>query len=99
MCTKVINKDPKDYYKILELERTATATEIKKAYLKLIRKFHPDTTGDDPKAKEKFNEIAEAYQILGNLDNRLKYSVLLNRKLTIPKYLDVEIKYYSKNKR
>ncbi len=88
----------KDFYKILGVERSATGIEIKKAYLKMIRKYHPDTNGNDPKTKDKFNEIAEAYRVLGNLDNRLKYSVLLNKKITIPKYLNAEIKYNSGKK-
>ena len=88
----------KDYYKILGVERSASGVEIKKAYIQLIRKYHPDTTGNDPKAKDKFNEIAEAYRVLGNLDNRLKYSILLNRKISIPKYLNAEIKYNNQKK-
>lgn len=83
----------KDYYKILEIERTASGDDIKKAYLKLIRQFHPDIAGNSPEAIAKFQEIAEAYRILGNLDNRLRYSIQLNKKVSIPKYLDVQDKF------
>jgi curved DNA-binding protein CbpA len=82
----------KDYYKILGLERTASGADIKKAYLKLIRLYHPDLQGNKPNATEKFQEIAEAYRVLGNLDNRLQYSLQLNKKVKIPKYI------YSDNK-
>lgn len=69
----------KDYYKILGLERTASAKEIKKAYLDLARKYHPDRNQDSDSALEKFNEINEAYATLGDLDNRLIYSQKLYR--------------------
>lgn len=69
----------KDYYKILGLERTASGREIKKAYFDLVRKYHPDKNQGDDKALEKFNEINEAYNNLGDLDNRLNYSIQLYR--------------------
>jgi curved DNA-binding protein len=69
----------KDYYKILGIERTASSAAIKKAYYDLVRKFHPDKNPDDPDIIHKFNEINEAYKVLGDLDNRLDYSVLLNK--------------------
>ncbi len=82
----------KDYYKILGLERTASGDDIKRAYLKLIRQYHPDLAGTEPETVEAFQEIAEAYRVLGNLDNRLRYSILLNKKVSIPKYIDIESK-------
>lgn len=69
----------KDYYKILGVERTASTDEIKRAYHRLARIFHPDKNQSiTQKEQEKFSDITEAYNILGNLDNRLKYTVLLN---------------------
>lgn len=60
----------KDYYKILGIEKNATAEEIKKAFRKLAHKYHPDKgTGDDAK----FKEVNEAYQVLGNEQKRSQY--------------------------
>lgn len=65
-----------DYYKTLGVERTATQEEIKKAYRKLAVKYHPDKNEGDKMAEEKFKEISEAYQVLGNPDSRKKYDEL-----------------------
>lgn len=73
----------KDYYKVLGVERTASAADIKKAYLKLIRKYHPDLNNNNTQYVEKLHEVLEAYRILGNLENRLRYSALLNRKISV----------------
>jgi curved DNA-binding protein len=54
----------KDYYRILDVSKDATADDIKKAYRKLAIKYHPDKTGNDKVAEEKFKEISEAYEIL-----------------------------------
>ena len=70
---------PKDYYKILGLERTASKGEIKKAFYALARKYHPDLHNDDAYFTNKFNEINEAYYVLGDLDRRLDYSLTLFR--------------------
>ena len=66
----------KDYYKVLGVERSATQDEIKKAYRKLAVKYHPDKNPGDKAAEEKFKEISEAYQVLGNEDSRKKYDEL-----------------------
>lgn len=66
----------KDYYKILGMERSASQDEIKKAYRKLAVKYHPDKNPDDKVAEEKFKEISEAYQVIGNADSRKKYDEL-----------------------
>ena len=58
----------KDYYKILGVERGATQDAIKKAYRKLAVKYHPDKNPGNKEAEEKFKEISEAYQVLGNAD-------------------------------
>lgn len=66
----------KDYYKILGVEHSAKQDEIKKAYRKLAVKYHPDKNPGDKAAEEKFKEISEAYQVLGNEASRKKYDEL-----------------------
>jgi molecular chaperone DnaJ len=63
----------RDYYEVLEVPKTATAEEIKKAYRKKAIQYHPDKNPDDKSAEEKFKEAAEAYEILGNEDKRKRY--------------------------
>ncbi|MGG8495192.1 DnaJ C-terminal domain-containing protein [Tenacibaculum sp. TC6] len=62
-----------DYYKVLEVDKTATSADIKKAYRKLARKYHPDTNPNDDEAKKKFQQINEANEVLSNPENRKKY--------------------------
>ena len=66
----------KDYYKVLGVERSATQDQIKKEYRKLAVKYHPDKNQGDKAAEEKFKEISEAYQVLGNEESRKKYDEL-----------------------
>ncbi len=63
----------KDYYQILGLTKQATADEIKAAYRKLARKYHPDVNQNDPKAEEKFKDLNEAYEVLSDQTKRRQY--------------------------
>jgi curved DNA-binding protein len=66
----------KDYYESLGVSRTASDADIKKAFRKLAREFHPDVAKDKKKAEEKFKEINEAYEVLSDKDKRQKYDEL-----------------------
>ena len=63
----------KDYYEILGVDKDASQKEIKKAYRKLAKKYHPDMNKDDSDTSEKFKEISEAYEILSDPDKRERY--------------------------
>ena len=69
-----------DHYKVLGVERKATQDEIKKAYRKLARTYHPDKNPGDAKAEERFKQISQAHDILGDPDKRKEY----DRALTNP---------------
>src|SRR5688572_17699253 len=62
-----------DYYKILGIDKSASNNDIKKAYRKLARKYHPDLNPNDKEAEKKFKEINEANEVLSNPENRKKY--------------------------
>jgi curved DNA-binding protein len=66
----------KDYYESLGVSRTASEAEIKKAFRKLAREFHPDVAKDKKRAEEKFKEINEAYEVLSDPTKRKKYDQL-----------------------
>lgn len=66
----------KDYYKVLGVERSASADEIKKTYRKLAMKYHPDRNPDNTAAEDKLKEINEAYQVLSDKDKRARYDQL-----------------------
>lgn len=63
----------RDYYEVLGVDRNATEDDIKKAYRKMARKYHPDLHKDDPTAADKFKEVNEAYQTLSDADKRAQY--------------------------
>src|SRR5919199_1938806 len=63
----------KDYYAVLGVSPTAAQDEIKKQYRRLAKQYHPDANKDDPKAAERFKEISEAYQVLGDEEKRKQY--------------------------
>ncbi len=63
----------KDYYKTLGLDKTAKEADIKSAYRRLARKYHPDMNPGKPEAEEKFKEVNEAYQVLSDPEKRQKY--------------------------
>ena len=67
---------PRDYYEVLGVSRDASEDELKKAYRKLARKWHPDVNPGDKAAETKFKEINEAYEVLGDSDKRKKYDEL-----------------------
>jgi molecular chaperone DnaJ len=65
---------PKDYYEVLGVARDASADEIKRAYRRLAREYHPDVNGH-PEAEDKFKELGEAYATLSNPEQRQRYDV------------------------
>ena len=64
---------PRDYYEVLEVSKSATDAEIKKAYRKLAMKYHPDRNPDDAEAESRFKEASEAYSVLSDSDKRATY--------------------------
>src|SRR5436190_20229713 len=63
----------RDFYEVLGVPRKASADEIKKAYRRLVREYHPDRNPDDEGAEERFKEVQQAYDTLSNADKRKQY--------------------------
>ena len=65
--------EKRDYYEVLGIQKGASDEEIKKAYRKMAKKYHPDVNPDDPEAEAKFKEVNEANQVLSDPDKRARY--------------------------
>lgn len=65
--------DKRDYYEVLGIDKNASADDIKKAYRKLAKQYHPDLNKDNPEAAEKFKEVGEAYSVLSDPDKKSRY--------------------------
>ena len=63
----------RDYYDVLGVDKSASDEELKRDYMRLARKYHPDVNKDDPQAEEKFKEINEAYGVLSDQKTRAEY--------------------------
>ncbi|XP_076802164.1 dnaJ homolog subfamily A member 3, mitochondrial-like [Clavelina lepadiformis] len=70
-CSSILQSE--DYYKILGISRNATTKEIKQAYFKLAKKYHPDSNTGNKGAAAKFQQISQAYEVLGNKEKRQQY--------------------------
>jgi curved DNA-binding protein len=66
----------KDYYQVLGVDKKSSDKDIKKAFRRLARKYHPDVNPDDPQAEERFKEVNEAYEVLSDSEKRRKYDQL-----------------------
>ena len=66
-------QEKRDYYEVLGVDKSASEDEIKRAYKKMARKYHPDLNPDNKEAEEKFKEVNEAYEVLSDKDKRAKY--------------------------
>ena len=65
--------EKRDYYEVLGVNKGCTEEELKKAYRKLAKQYHPDLNPDDKDAEEKFKEVGEAYEVLSDKEKRAKY--------------------------
>ena len=68
--------EKRDYYEVLGVDKSASEDEIKRAYKKMARKYHPDLNPDNKEAEEKFKEVNEAYEVLSDSDKTVSYTHL-----------------------
>ena len=76
----------RDYYEVLGVSKNANESEIKKAYRKLAKKYHPDTNAGNPKAEEMFKEVTEAYNVLSDDKKRKLQRLSLKKPQKLTKY-------------
>ena len=69
----VTSVDKRDYYEVLGVSKSASDSDIKKAYRKLAKQYHPDANPDNKEAEAKFKEITEAYEVLSDADKKSAY--------------------------
>ena len=69
--------EKRDYYEVLGVDKSASEDEIKRAYKKMARKYHPDLNPDNKEAEEKFKEVNEAYEVLSDSDKKARYALLM----------------------
>ena len=65
--------EKRDYYEVLGVDKSASEDEIKRAYKKMARKYHPDLNPDNKEAEEKFKEVNEAYEVLSDANKKARY--------------------------
>ncbi len=70
---RVKTRNDKDYYKILEIDKSSTVDDVKKAFRKLAVKYHPDKNRGNKEIEEKFKDMTEAYDVLGNEHRKFRY--------------------------
>ncbi|HRP01417.1 MAG TPA: J domain-containing protein [Candidatus Kapabacteria bacterium] len=94
-----VNKKIIDYYKVLGIDETSSSDDVRKAYLKMAKKYHPDRNVGNELALVKFTLINEAYNILGNLENRIKYKMERQEREHIHEQAVLKMKMKKKNER